>query len=180
MKQLSKNTGTSLFILLTGLLVVMAFVSYNKIKEYDESVGSVIHSHLVKTNLEGIISNLKDAETGQRGYLLSGDTVFLQPYVGAETRIMSLLVAIDSLTNDNLVQQNNLKILKPLIAQRLTLLKNNLTILRNQRPQEITDTLLLQSKNKMDEVRKHVSKMLQEEDTLLQQRTHIKNNSAFL
>ena len=180
MKQLSKNTGTSLFILLTGLLVVMAFVSYNKIKEYDESVGSVIHSHLVKTNLEGIISNLKDAETGQRGYLLSGDTVFLQPYVGAETRIMSLLVAIDSLTNDNLVQQNNLKILKPLIAQRLTLLKNNLTILRNQRPQEITDTSLLQSKNKMDEVRKLVSKMLQEEDTLLQQRTQTKNNSAFL
>ena len=111
---------------------------------------------------------------------LSGDTVFLQPYVGAETRIMSLLVAIDSLTNDNLVQQNNLKILKPLIAQRLTLLKNNLTILRNQRPQEITDTSLLQSKNKMDEVRKLVSKMLQEEDTLLQQRTQTKNNSAFL
>ena len=180
MKQFLKNNAALPFILLTGLLIVTAFLSYCKIKEYDESVGLVIYTHLIKTNLGEVISNLKDAETGHRGYLLTGDTLFLQPYVGAEKRIMPLLAALDSLTSDNFVQQNNLQMLKLLIIQRLSKLANNLRPLHNQQPNPTTYALLLAGRNKMDEVRQLIDKMLQAEDTLLQQRTATKNRTASL
>ena len=87
------------------------------------------------------------------------------------------MAVLDSLTNDNLIQHNNLKILKPLVKQRLMLLKANLDKLHNRQPNKIADALLLNSKYKMDEVRRQVAKMLHQEDTLLKQRIQFKNRS---
>ena len=79
MKQLSKNNSTLLFILLTGLLVVVVFISYNKILQFNTSVDAVMRTNVVKNKIIEVVSNLKDAEIGQRGYLLTDDSVFLQP-----------------------------------------------------------------------------------------------------
>ena len=77
MKPLSKNTSTLLFIILTGVLVVVAFISYNKILQYNKSVEEMMHINKIKGKIVEVLSNLKDAEIQQRGYLLTGDSVFL-------------------------------------------------------------------------------------------------------
>ena len=77
----SKNNSTLLFILLVGVLVVVSFISYQKINQYNRSVDAVIHTNLVKSKIVAVFANLNDAQSGQRGYLLTRDTAFLQPFI---------------------------------------------------------------------------------------------------
>ena len=62
------------------LLFISSLASYVSITYLVKSSKLVTHSNEVINNLEEIISTLKDAETGQRGYLLTGDKSFLDPY----------------------------------------------------------------------------------------------------
>ena len=178
MKQLSKNTSTLLFILLTGLLVVVAFISYSKILQFNKSVDAVMHTNEVKNKIIEVGSNLKDAEIGQRGYLLTDDSVFLQPFIGAEQRSNRVFATLDSLISDNPGQQKNLKKLKSLVDERYFLLYTNLLLLKNNHSNSLTVPALLKGKNKMNEISKQVALMLQTEDKLLVVRTQVKDRTA--
>src|SRR5215472_3895224 len=82
---------TLLFIAAAALLVVTTFFVYR--------IGLIrIHAQqqmatelLVLQNLEEFISSLKDTETGQRGYLLTGDDPYLQPYTNALEQVQTRL-----------------------------------------------------------------------------------------
>ena len=178
MKQLSKNNSTLLFTLLTGVLVVVAFISYNKILQFNQSVDLVMRTNEVKNKIVEIISNLKDAEIGQRGYLLSNDSAFLQSYIDAEERSNFVFTSLDSLISNNPNQKENLKKLKILINERYELLDFNLKYLKNNHHNLVADKYILKGKRKMDEVRKQVSIILQSEDKLLVEHTHVKNRTA--
>lgn len=178
MKQLSKSSSTLLFIVLTGLLLVVAFISYSKISQYSKSVDAVIHTNLVKSKIVEVVSNLKDANSGQRGYLLTNDTIFLQPFKEAEQRLDFLFVSIDSILSDNPMQQLHLKRLKSLVADSYLLMNKSLKLSKNNIPDSLINSALFTGKNKMDEVVKQISILLNEEDELLLQRTQIKDRSA--
>jgi len=179
MKERSKNSSTLLFMLLTGVLVVIAFISYNKIRQFNKSVDWVLHGHVVKDNIVELRSNIKDAEIGQRGYLITNDSAFLQPFITAEQHSKLIFATLDSLIADNAGQQENLKKLKTLFDERYLMLNNKLKLFKNNPSTNLlTDSLMLISKNKMDEVRKQIALMLQTEDTFLQQRILDKDSSA--
>jgi len=177
MKQLSKSFSTFLFILLTGVLIVVAFVSYNKILQYNKSVGAVMHTHEVKNKIVEVVSNLKDAETWHRGYFLTDDSVFLHP--GAEERSNRVFAALDSLISDNPRQQENLKKLKTLVDERYFILNTNLKLFKSSSP-DLLKNAVLKGNNKMDEVSNHVAFMLQTEDALLQKSIHAKDRTAII
>jgi len=172
----SKNISTLLFILLTVVLVVIAFISYNKIRQFNTSVDWVLHSHVVKDNIYELRSIIKDSESGQRGYLISKDSVFLQPTIGAEQHSNLVFAKLDSLISDNAEQQENLKKLKTLFDERYLFL--NKLIKNNPSANLPADSLLLESKNTMDEVRKQIALILQTEDALLAQSLEVKDRSA--
>jgi len=85
-----KRAGTILldivFILIVALLLVTSFLSYRRITRFDTAHAWVNHSNLVKLRLEQTFSILKDAETGQRGFLLTKDSSFLLPFIGSMER----------------------------------------------------------------------------------------------
>ena len=56
-----------------GLLVINAVVTFWNLRTIAENSKAVIQTHEVGAGLDAVISNLRDAETGQRGYLLTGD-----------------------------------------------------------------------------------------------------------
>ena len=178
MNELSKNTYIFLFSVLIAVLIIAAFISYNKIKQFDESVKWVMKSEEVKDNISEILSTLKDTETGQRGYLLSDDSLFLQTYIGAEEKINHLLAVLNTMLADNSTQHTNFLTFKKIVTERLFLFKKNISILSTQQTNAVKDSLLLKGTNKMDEVRKLVASMLREEDKTLQQRLQTKNRSA--
>src|ERR1700722_4857860 len=87
------------------LLLVSSEASYTSIRHLLESGKLVNHTDSVIQNLEMVLSTLKDAETGQRGYLLTGKENFLEPYNGAEDNAENGLKAVKFLTADNPEQQ---------------------------------------------------------------------------
>src|SRR5688572_11939735 len=83
------------------ILFISSFASYLSIQNLIKSSEMVSHSNLVMDNLDDIISTLKDAETGQRGYLLTNEEIFLDPYNGAKGKAIQLLDSVEKETKDN-------------------------------------------------------------------------------
>ena len=89
------------FTLALAALLVIGLVSYRSTSELIETAGLVTHTHQVLENLEQLLSTMKDAETGQRGYLITGEDRYLEPYTSALGQIDQTLKEIRELTQDN-------------------------------------------------------------------------------
>jgi CHASE3 domain sensor protein len=78
MKNKQMVVSFSGLILLVVLVVTLIFSAYGQI---ETSAGACKHTFIVLNHADDFMSALKDAETGQRGYLLTGNETFLQPYL---------------------------------------------------------------------------------------------------
>jgi signal transduction histidine kinase/DNA-binding response OmpR family regulator/CHASE3 domain sensor protein len=163
-KNLRIGLGLSLLILFLSSLA-----SYISIRNLIQSSNLVAHSNVVISDLENIISTLKDAETGQRGFLLSGDDSFLQPYNGAKEKALNLLENVNEQTTDNAVQQSNVKILRDIITTRLNILEQTISIKRRGGVVSIAE--LQNGKKYMDRARAVILTMEVNEKQLLEERT---------
>jgi signal transduction histidine kinase/CheY-like chemotaxis protein/CHASE3 domain sensor protein len=152
-----------------ALLIVSAVASFISIRGLLKSADLVNHTNEVINKLEGVLSVLKDAETGARGYLLSGRDVFLEPYNGAYDRSVKLVNDIKQMTTDNAQQQVDADLLNNIAAKRLNILK--VMVEMKGRGEVVSDTLLLQSKGIMDNARKVINDMQAREQSLLNNRT---------
>lgn len=92
----------------------------------DVSEAWVSHTDSVLVAAEELRGALTDAETGQRGYLLTGDTAFLEPYRSAVPGVARAARALRTLTRDNASQQRRLDTVDRLVAVRLALLDSNI------------------------------------------------------
>ncbi|TDQ09624.1 response regulator [Pedobacter metabolipauper] len=158
------------------ILFITSFASYTSINNLIKSSDLVSHSNQVMSNLDGIISTLKDAETGQRGYLLTGDKVFLEPYNGAKDRVVDLAGQVALETVDNPFQQQNIKKLQEIVEGRLNIIEE--TVVVKNRGGNISISELLRGKVYMDDARALIKKMQAEEKRLLFKRTDELNKVA--
>ncbi|MBL7782251.1 MAG: response regulator [Saprospiraceae bacterium] len=168
MEKFKRNlyTGYGLSLL---LLLVSAVVSYISINNLLESTKWVNHTHEVSMKVEQVISLMKDAETGQRGFLLTNDESFLKPYYGAYDSTMERIKEVKSLTHDNSAQQVHADLLKNLAQKRFTSLSTGISLQKSGA--EVPDSFLLQGKLQMDAARNVVDSMRMEEQRLLNERT---------
>ena len=97
------------------LLVLVDWLQWQSVREYRAALEWVAHTRVVLLNLESFLTCMNDAETGQRGYLLTHKEDYLEPYAGAITRTPNELQTLRQLTSDNPVQQKNLDRLEPLV-----------------------------------------------------------------
>ena len=73
-----------------ALLVFMAWNAYfavNHLKQIHNIAALTLESSTIRADISGILTDLTDMETGQRGYLLTADPSYLQPYNDAKNRI---------------------------------------------------------------------------------------------
>jgi len=73
-----------------ALLAFMAWNAYlavNHLKRMQKIAALTLESSAIQADLSGVLKDLTDMETGQRGYLLTGDLTYLQPYTDAKGRI---------------------------------------------------------------------------------------------
>jgi signal transduction histidine kinase/DNA-binding response OmpR family regulator/CHASE3 domain sensor protein len=158
------------------LLFISSLASYISIENLIKSSKMVSHSNQVINNLEGIISTLKDAETGQRGYLLTGETVFLAPYYGAKEKAVALLDDVQRQTVDNAVQQLSIKKLEVIIRDRMGLISKTVDFKKVGGSVGVAD--MLKGKEHMDSARRIIKAMEEEETRLLAIRTADQNKLA--
>ena len=167
-----------IFSLIIFLLVLLSVLSYKRIIDLDKKSEAVTHSNLVQLKLEQVLSNVKDAESGQRGFLLSNDPKHLQQYFESTGLQQKTLLTLDSLTKDNSSQQRNLQLLEWLVKRRLFRLQWVVDSARLT-PQNYP-LLLNEGKIIMDQLRNVTSQMMDEENKLLLERTQEKIYTSYI
>ncbi|MFT4111433.1 CHASE3 domain-containing protein [Silvibacterium sp.] len=165
-------------LLTAGLLLVLVIICANSwfalrsIQVLNESEYWVAHTWEVIQQLERVISSAKDAETGSRGFLLTGDDTYLEPYTQARHDLPAAIDQAQQLTIDNPVQQRNITELRAVTESRLQLLEDGI---EGKRSGDATPLQLMvlsgTGKAEMDHMRQLIDAMQSEEKSLLQQRT---------
>ncbi|HUM46671.1 MAG TPA: CHASE3 domain-containing protein [Chitinophagales bacterium] len=157
-----------LLVFIFAFILVMAiiYLSLQSIKRLQRDMGEVIHSQQVISGFDDLLSIMKDAETGQRGFLLTRDSSFLEPYESAAAALYSRMLDLRQLLSDNQDQLNRLKYLDSLILKRRALLKVNID------RAVINIAALQEGKRAMDQIRVAVKLGKGEELKLMQQRKY--------
>jgi PAS domain S-box-containing protein len=167
-----------LFILTIGLaltLVVLAYTCFAALG-YDELHEQVRRAHEVKEELSAILQLVVDAETGQRGYLITDDAAYLQPYQAATSQLDMRLAKLDSLTKKSAAQQRNMQELRRLEQEELALLKQTVQLDQEGRDFEAGKLVLSGvGRQRMDDLRHVVADMEQGEERQLAIRVTLAN-----
>lgn len=151
------------------LLITSSVASYISIRNLIESSSMVRDSNQTMKDLDRIFSFVKDAETGQRGYLLTKDDRFLQPYTNAQAKIADAMNQLTVEVSKTNAQSKNLEKLKFNVESRLQILEENLNLRKENKI--ITTDQLLAGKKYMDAIRNKVAIMQAEEQAILESRT---------
>jgi PAS domain S-box-containing protein len=175
--QLSRQAGSVLlstqrrvqagFAVLLTCLVAMAAVSYPMLVRMRKDAAWVENTHQAIASLRLLISSATDAETSERGYLITGSAEYLEPYQSAVQNVNQALDEVRRLTSDNREQQRRLADLKPLVGERLAVLHRAIE-LRNQSSALARDFVLTRRGGELkDRIRGIVAEMEAAEQALL-------------
>jgi methyl-accepting chemotaxis protein len=160
-------------------LVVIAGVAYRTTSGLIENDRLVTHTYAVRENLARLESFLKDAETGQRGYVITGQDSYLEPYTSALKQVSATLANVLKLTSDNPNQQRRLAALSPLINNKLAELKQTIELRKSQGFDAAAQVVLTNAgKNDMDQIRALLAEADQKETDLLTERAAAAQASA--
>lgn len=85
--KISLTQKTAAALAVAALVLLVGAFSFTTVNELIRAITRVDRTVDVITHLEAVLSDLKDAETGQRGYLLTGDSAYLAPYGAARARV---------------------------------------------------------------------------------------------
>ncbi len=105
----------------TLLVLVVGGASYYAVRRSTHAAELVSHTDAVLIEREKLLSALKDAETGARGYVLTGEAEFLEPFNGAKPKVDESLRQLRTLTADNRLQQARLDTLESVGRQSVDL-----------------------------------------------------------
>jgi PAS domain S-box-containing protein len=165
--------------LVTALLILLiGGASYYAVARSTRAAEAVSHTDSVLIEREQLLSALKDAETGARGYVLTGDTAFLEPFTSAEGKVAKALQGLRTLTADNPRQQARLDTLESVGRQSVEL-HTQIVRLRRTGGYETARALIGtgQSKQVMDHAADILGQMDREERALLKDRTREQRES---
>jgi signal transduction histidine kinase/ActR/RegA family two-component response regulator len=176
---LVRNRVTAGFGLALVILVAVSVDSYQNLLSFRRSASAVEHTFEVKNAIGDLFSRLQDAETAQRGYLITGDNQYLAPYQAALKAIEPDLQKLRDLTRDNIRQQQQLDQLQPIIDAKLTELQQTVALRQVQQTDAALQILKTgQGKRLMDQIRQSVAAMQAEENRLLTQRSAVSQADA--
>lgn len=117
-------------IFFLGILVVLisvALLTFSNLNNYTEEVRLIRHSNRVVTAVENVMSSIRDAETGHRGYQLTRDTAYLEPYYSSLRSLPSEIATLDSLLVQDVVQSHRVDTLQNLIENQFSIISQILS-----------------------------------------------------
>jgi signal transduction histidine kinase len=176
-------SNTAAKLIFTGIAIVLlaiSYVLYQQILSLLSAQNQLNETNIVKLKVEQTLSSLKDAESAQRGFLLSKDSVFLQPYYGAYKKSKTLVREIRDLIKST-DQQKDLVALQGFIELRFKTFNHVIEHYNNPNlKQETKQMYLLMSKSVMDSISLYAQNISTREDNLLREREISKRKYGFL
>lgn len=130
---LNKKLNIS-FVLCVSLLIVTSVLSFITISRSTVLGESIQRHNLIIRQLELLLANVKDAETGVRGFAFTHDTFFLTPYVGTHEKVIA---GLDNLFNElktSSAQKLDLLRLEAIVNKRFESLEEGLTCMKINAP----------------------------------------------
>ncbi|GAX42757.1 multi-sensor hybrid histidine kinase [Tolypothrix sp. NIES-4075] len=161
------------FALASAILILIGVVSYQQTKIYIENNKKVINTEEKINKLSELLSQIKNAETGQRGYIITGDSAYLQPYKTALAKID--IAEMNNLTADNSIQQSKIDTLKFLITAKLNELQKTIYLRQNQGFDAALQVIRTNHKNNL---MNYIHEMENEEKERLQQQLKVAKYSG--
>jgi methyl-accepting chemotaxis protein len=159
------------FVLGPVILAIIGWIVYGSTQSLVEALNQRDHTYQVLQQSEAIGKLLVDAETGQRGFLITGTDSYLDPYRNATSSLNGKITQLAELTADNPRQQARLQTLRDLVRQKLDELAQTIT-LRNEKGFDAALAVVQTGVGKkvMDDVRVVLDQIEGEENELLRQR----------
>src|SRR6478735_6893616 len=147
-----------LLAFLAALLAVLtlAIFSWRSLQERSESAERVKHSTAVLAAVEEVLSTAKDLETGQRGFLLTGQEQFLEPYNVAIAELPSQFDALRRLVAGDPAQASRVEALQREVGRLRDLLATRIQARRGLGAEAgfaLTTAQATRTKQDMDRVR---------------------------
>jgi len=161
------------------LLVALTAVNRRYATEAEASAQWVQHTYAVLADLNATIAKLVDAETGQRGFLLTGEELYLEPYRLAGADVDVLTHELATLTADNPEQQRDIALVRALAREKRDELEQTIAT-RRRDGFEAAQRIVLTDRGKatMDRLREVTLRMATRERTLLEIRQTRARRSA--
>jgi CheY-like chemotaxis protein/CHASE3 domain sensor protein len=163
--------------MITGLVLIICFflgtgyITYTRIEVMKEDSGWVTHTYDVLLTANRMLSLLKDAETGQRGYVITGNTEYLEPYNDARAQLPLEMDRLKELTSDNPEQQQRIASFRALAEQRLNRLELAIKARQEQGFEAARDIIMAgQGKQMMEKLRDDFTTMTDKERALREER----------
>jgi len=155
-----------------SLLLFAASLSYRSLLRNADDRQWVVHTYQVMAKLDGVLQGMTDAETGERGYIITGEDSYLAPYQRGLNEVREGIAATRKLTADNLERQHSLDALEPIIAERLRELQERIQVRRDAGLAAGAAAVREGAgKEYMDQVRATISAMKSAEEGLLARRS---------
>jgi signal transduction histidine kinase len=166
--KLGRSLVPLILLAATFIVALNAWVAFRAVDALTQAEYLVEHTWQVINQTERIMSSAKDAETGNRGFLITGEDIYLEPYTDAVQELPDELDRFQSLTADNPEQQRNVAEMRQAIQRRLELLRQGIEV---RRKGSLTSPELLHlsgtGKVEMDRLRAIADRMEFEEQRLL-------------
>ena len=173
-----KKIFTGFFI--AGLiLLLVALVGYQSTHQLIENQRWVRHSYQVRRKAADLLSLMKDAETGQRGFVLTGEESYLEPYAAARESVKATLEELRQQTVDNSEQQGRLTGIAGKIEDKMGELKETIELRRRQGLEAALKVVNSgRGKAFMDQIRRDIQEFDDQENILLERRRQSAESSA--
>ncbi|MBZ5544918.1 MAG: diguanylate cyclase [Acidobacteriia bacterium] len=156
------------------VLIAIGGFAYLSVREYGNNSRLISHTLQVLEGLQEVQSSLKDVESAGRGFAVTGQEEYLEPYKLAKSAIPQQMQRLRGMTADNPVQQQRLKTLESLTEAKLGITQS---IIEARQKQGMEGAALLIRTNEgqrvMDQIRQQVAAMEDEERTLLAERSQM-------
>ncbi len=156
--------------LVSGILaiVVVAALSTSALREQSRTRESTLHTLQVLSANDGILARARDAETAQRGFLITGRDEYLEPYLAANAEIGGELDALATLVMDDAEQTRRVQAMRQLITTKFAELQQTIDLHRAGRADQALNLVDSdQGKLTMDQIRALVAEISQGEQSML-------------
>lgn len=170
------GSGFSLALL---ILLVLGVVSYHSTGQLTDTAHRVALSHQVLEELSGVTQAIADAETGQRGYIITGVDSYLEPYDAGLAVLDQHLARLRELTANNPEHQRRLKDLEPSLRARMAALARGVELRRSGDVEGARQFIASGAgKKEMDVVRSSIADFRGSEMTMLKERSDLAEAAA--
>ncbi len=158
-------------------MIINASLAYRSTVELHETSAAVDHSDAIIDALDQLYSAVQAAETGQRGYLLTHEKKYLEPYQEAEGVIDERLARIDELTQHDPAQQADFPDLRKAVKSKRAELAETIQLLDKSFADALKEVMTDKGRKAMQSVRDAIKTMQDRERARLHHAQEIDDNA---